>query len=44
MWVLLIIIFNQPYHVDKVDVLGTYFKKAVCEEHKQRAMAIGTIA
>ena len=43
MWVLMMIILSQPYHVDKVDILGTYFKKEVCEKNKRRAMAIGTI-
>ena len=43
MWVLLMIIFSQPYHVDKIDILGTYADKEVCVSEQKRAMAIGTI-
>ena len=42
MWVLLMIIFSQPYHVAKVDILGTYTEKVVCVKEQKRAMAIGT--
>ena len=44
MWVLLIIIFSQPYHVATVDILGTYPEKTVCVKAQKRAMDIGTIA
>ena len=44
MWVLLMIIFSQPYHVATVDILGTYPEKAVCVKAQKRAMDIGTIA
>jgi hypothetical protein len=37
------IIFSQPYHVDKIDILGTYFKKETCVKEQERAMDIGTI-
>ena len=43
MWVLLMIIFSQPYHVATVDILGTYSTKTVCVSQQKRAMAIGTI-
>ena len=43
MWVLLMIIFSQPYHVATVDILGTYSNKTVCVNEQRRAMAIGTI-
>jgi hypothetical protein len=43
MWVLLIIVFSQPYHVATVDILGTYSTKSVCVNEQRRAMAIGTI-
>jgi hypothetical protein len=39
-WVLLIIIFSQPYHVSTVDILGTYTEKIACVDAQQRAMAI----
>ena len=43
MWVLLMIVFSQPYHVATVDILGTYSTKSVCVNQQERAMAIGTI-
>ena len=43
MWVLLMIVFSQPYHVATVDILGTYSTKIVCVSEQKRAMAIGTI-
>ena len=43
MWVLLMIVFSQPYHVATVDILGTYSTKTVCVSEQQRAMDIGTI-
>ena len=42
MWVLLMIVFSQPYHVATVDILGTYSEKTVCVNEQKRAMAIGT--
>ncbi len=42
MWVLLMIVFSQPYHVATVDILGTYTEKVVCVNEQKRAMAIGT--
>ena len=43
MWVLLMIVFSQPYHVATVDILGTYSEKYVCLSEQRRATAIGTI-
>ena len=43
MWVLLMIIFSQPYHVATVDILGTYTEKTACVSEQRRAMSIGTI-
>ena len=43
MWVLLMIVFSQPYHVATVDILGTYSDKTVCVNEQKRAMDIGTI-
>ena len=42
MWVLLMIVFSQPYHVATVDILGTYISKTVCVSEQKRAMSIGT--
>ena len=42
MWVLLMIVFSQPYHVAKVDVLGAYTDKVVCVNEQKRATAIRT--
>jgi len=43
MWVLLIIVFSQPYHVATVNILGTYTEKAICVSEQKRAMTIGTV-
>ena len=43
MWVLLMIIFSQPYHVDKIDILGSYSTKERCVSEQKRVMTIGTI-
>ena len=40
MWVLLIIIFSQPYHVSTVDILGTYAERTACVNAQERAMSI----
>ena len=42
MWVLLMIIFSQPYHVANVDILGTFSDKITCVNEQKRAMSIGT--
>ncbi len=38
MWVLLMIIFNQPYTVDHINNLGQYPNKSVCIKEQQRAL------
>ena len=40
MWVLLMIVFSQPYHVATVDILGTYSEKTVCVNEQERAMTL----
>jgi hypothetical protein len=40
MWVLLIIIFSQPYQVSTVDILGTYSSKKTCAGAQKHAMTI----
>ena len=40
MWILLIIIFSQPYHVSTVDILGAYTGKTACVNAQKRAMTI----
>ena len=40
MWVLLMIVFSQPYHVATVDILGTYSEKSVCVSEQERAMTL----
>ena len=42
MWVLLMIVFSQPYHVDTVDILGTYTQKVICVKEQKRSVDIGT--
>ena len=37
------IVFNQPYHVSNVDILGTFHKKMDCVTEQNRAITIGTI-
>ena len=38
MWVLLMIIFAQPYQVDHIKLLGSYQHKAECVIEKDRAV------
>tara|TARA_R100000656_G_C3883867_1_gene115063 strand:- start:250 stop:450 length:201 start_codon:yes stop_codon:yes gene_type:complete len=42
MWVLLMIIFSQPYEVANIDILGTYSQKEMCTNEIERAVEIGT--
>jgi hypothetical protein len=42
MWILLMIVFSQPYHVATVDILGTYSEKSVCTSDQKRATNIPT--
>lgn len=41
MWVLLMIVFSQPYQIDTIDILGTYGSKKTCTSEIKRALAIG---
>ena len=43
MWILLMIVFSQPYQIDTIDILGTYGSKKACTSEVKRALAIGTI-
>ena len=43
MWILLMIVFSQPYHIATIDILGTYGSKKACTSEVKRALAIGTI-
>ena len=43
MWLLLMIIFSEPYNVANVNILGTYSDKIVCVSDQERATAIGTV-
>ena len=36
------IVFSQPYHVAKVDILGTFSEKVACVSEQRRAVSIGT--
>jgi len=40
MWVLLMIVFSQPYQIATVDILGTYGSKVACVGEQKRASAI----
>ena len=42
MWILLMIIFSQPYHVSTIDILGTYSDKTACVKEQTRAQTIET--
>jgi hypothetical protein len=41
MWVLLMIVFSQPYAVSSIDIIGAYGSKKSCTQEVQRALAIG---
>jgi len=40
MWVLLMVIFSQPYEIAKVNILGTYYNKTACTDEVNRALSI----
>lgn len=40
MWILLMIMFSNPYHVHHIEILGKYNTKAICATEVQRAVAI----
>lgn len=41
MWILLMIVFSQPYHVSSIDIIGAYGTKRTCTDQVKRALAIG---
>ena len=41
MWILLMIVFNQPFQVDSINILGKYHQKKECQEEVKRALTIG---
>mgnify|MGYP006451770953 FL=1 len=40
MWVLLMIVFNQPYVVDHINNLGEYPSKKYCSKERDKAVKI----
>ena len=38
MWILLMIVFSQPYEVDHIEMLGEYRSKAECVAEQHRAV------
>ena len=40
MWVLLMIVFNQPYMVDHINNLGEYSTKEHCTKERNRAVKL----
>ena len=40
MWVLLMIVFNQPYVVDYINNLGEYPSKEYCSKERDKAVKI----
>ena len=38
MWILLMIVFNQPYQVDYINILGNYAQKSDCKKGIARAL------
>jgi hypothetical protein len=42
MWILLMIIFSQPFEVGQVDILGTYADQDRCMSEHSRAIELET--
>ena len=40
MWLLLMIMFSNPYHIENIKILGNYDTKAICATEVKRAVAI----
>ena len=40
MWVLLMIIFGQPYQVDHINILGEFKQKTACSFEQKRAVEV----
>ena len=41
MWILLMIVFSQPYQVFNIEIIGTYGSKKSCTQEVKRALTIG---
>tara|TARA_R110000751_G_C13731697_1_gene476591 strand:- start:833 stop:1021 length:189 start_codon:yes stop_codon:yes gene_type:complete len=41
MWILLMIIFSQPYQISDIEILGTYVNKKACTDTVDRALSVG---
>ena len=40
MWILLMIVFSQPYQISHIDIIGTFGSKQSCTEEVARALTI----
>jgi len=40
MWILLMIIFSQPYEINKINIIGEFKKKSVCVSEQNRAVEV----
>jgi len=40
MWILLMVVFSQPYEVDRIELLGDYKHKQECVVAQDRALRI----
>ena len=40
MWILLMVVFSQPYEISTVDILNTYYNKKACTDEVNRALSI----
>ena len=40
MWILLMVVFSQPYEISTVDILNTYYNKRACTDEVNRALSI----
>ena len=41
MWILVVIIMAQPYSVERIEVLGSFYDNKKCESEKARALTVG---
>jgi len=40
MWILLMVVFSQPYQISHIDVMGAYKSKKSCTAEVQRALSL----
>jgi len=40
MWILLMIVFSQPYQISHIDVMGAYGSKESCTKEVKRALSL----